>query len=612
MNAMETYTLWLDRLGKQSGKEESRLYRELLSIREDEAEITERFYREIEFGTAGLRGICGAGTNRMNELTVGRATQGIAAYILQSGEDPAGGVVIAYDCRHYSKEFSELAAEIFAGNGIRVYLFPSLRPTPELSYAIRKLGAVSGVNMTASHNPREYNGYKVYWKDGAQISGEVSDGMLDRIKELDMFDAFRRIPLEEAERRGLVTMLGEEMDRGYLAYVLSLAQRPDEELDLSVPVVYTPLNGAGSVPMMEVAAARGFTGFHIVAKQKDPDPDFTTVPYPNPEDPETFALAEELGKETGAEVLIATDPDADRMAIEAADGRGGYVPLNGNQTGALLIAYLAASQKEHGTLPAKAAMIKSIVTGNFGKAICEDYGIRVCETLTGFKNICGKIPDLEKEGYTCFFAYEEGIGCAPGTAVRDKDGIAAGMLVAEIAAFYRKRGMGLLDALEDLYKKYGYYAEDQVSVVLEGKAGQERIGRIMDALRRAVSAGNRKPGEMPGAVPGGVSAGNRKPGTVPAEAPAGNRKPGEVPAEVPAFRLEIAEVIDYLHGWKDIPPQNALKIVMEDGSWFAARPSGTEPKIKFYYYAVHPDKQVSLDRVSCMKKAVNALISTVE
>lgn len=568
MNAMEIYRQWVEKLKDSTDPSLRSLYDELVAVGDDETEITERFYMEIEFGTAGLRGICGAGTNRMNDLTVGRATQGIADYILQSGEDPARGVVIVYDCRYHSKEFSEMAAEIFAGNGIRAYLFPSLRPTPELSYAIRKLGAVSGVNMTASHNPKEYNGYKVYWKDGAQISGQVSDGMLACIKKLDMFDEFKRIPLSHAVEKGLITMLGEEMDRSYMDYILSLAQRPDEELDLDVPIVYTPLNGAGSIPMMQMAKERGFTHFQIVPEQKNPDPDFTTVPFPNPENPKAFALAEKLGTGTGAEVLIATDPDSDRMAIEVSDGKGGYIPLNGNQTGALLIAYIAQSKKEHGTLPDKCAMIKSIVTGNFGKTICLDYGIRVVESLTGFKNICGRIPEIQKEGYEYFFGYEESIGCAPGEEVRDKDGISAGMLVAELAAYCRKQGRGILDALEDLYRKYGYFSEDQVSLVLEGKAGQERIGRIMDAFRKG------KPSSF--------------------------------------GPFEVKKTIDYKNGYEDIPPQNALIFTMTDGSWFAMRPSGTEPKIKFYYYAEADEKEASQNRVKDMVASVNEMIEKIE
>lgn len=541
MTAAEGYEYWLKNLEKSDS-----MYQELESIRNDAEEITDRFYQDIVFGTAGLRGICGAGRNRMNVLTVGRATRGIAEYILSSGEDPKRGVVIAYDCRYHSKEFSELAAEILTGKGIRVYLFPSLRPTPELSYAIRMLGAVSGINMTASHNPKEYNGYKVYWKDGAQISGEISDGMLQKIEALDFFDSFSRLPLKEAEERGLLTMLGEEMDRSYLDYVKSLAQRDGDSLDKSVAIVYTPLNGAGSLPMEQLAKERGFTNFVLLPEQKDPDPDFSTVPYPNPEDPSAFAYSEKLGKEKGAEVLIATDPDADRMAIELSDGKGGYLFLNGNKTGALLIAYLAEARKEKGLLTEKEAMIKSIVTGDFGRAICEKNGIEVFESLTGFKNICGRIPELEEKGYQYFFGYEESIGCAAGEKVRDKDGISAAMLVMEMAAWLKKQKKSILDYLEELYQTYGYYEEGQVSLVLKGKEGQEQIGRIMEAFRQT------------------------------------EKKIGS---------LEIEQLIDYQNGYEDIPPQNALKFLLTDGSWFAVRPSGTEPKIKFYYYSWDKDKK---------------------
>ena len=562
MNAQTTYETWLAKLPKDDP-----LYAELVAIRGNEAEITDRFYQEIVFGTAGLRGICGAGTNRMNAYTVGRATQGIADYIKDSGEDPSRGVAIAYDCRHHSREFSELAAEILSANGIRVYLFPSLRPTPELSFAIRKLSCVSGINMTASHNPKEYNGYKVYWEDGAQISGAVSNGILEKITAHDLFDTFPRCPLEEAKKKGLVTMLGEDMDRQYLDYVESMQQQEDAVLDKTVPIVYTPLNGAGSIPMARVMEERGFVNFFIVPEQKDPDPDFTTVPFPNPENPKAFALAEKLGREKDAMILIATDPDSDRMAVEVSDGKVGYTALNGNQTGALLIWYLAMSKKAHGTLPKKSAMITSIVTVDFGEAICKDYGIAVFRTLTGFKNICGKIPEIQNLGYTYFFGYEESIGCAPGEQVRDKDGITAGMLLAEMAAWLKKQGKTMSDLLDDLYQKYGYYAEDQVSVVLVGKEGQERIARILDAFRKG------KPDHF------------------------GN--------------FAVQETTDYLHGAGDIPPQNALKFVMTDGSWFAMRPSGTEPKIKFYYYTVTGDRALSAQKVADLKAAVGALVESI-
>ena len=563
MDAREKYREWMEKLPADDP-----LRAELAAVAGDDREINDRFFREIEFGTAGLRGICGAGTNRMNRLTVGRAAKGIADYILQSGEDPAAGVVIAYDCRYFSREFSELSASILMGSGIPVCLFPSMRPTPELSFAIRRCGALAGLNMTASHNPREYNGCKVYWKDGAQISGRISDGMLDRIRKLDLFDDFGEISLEEGKKRGLLTILGEETDRAYLDYVYSLRQRKDSELDKSICVVYTPLNGAGSIPMDCLAGMLGYENFHIVPEQKDPDPEFTTVGYPNPEDPKGFELAERLGREIGAEVLIATDPDSDRMAVEIPDGKGGYESLNGNQTGALLIAYMAQSQEEAGTLPARAAMIKSIVTGNFGRAICESYGIRVYETLTGFKNLCGLIPRLEKEGFSYFFAYEESIGCAPGEAVRDKDGICAAMLVMEMAAWCKKRGETLRDYLESLYKKYGYYADGARNVVLKGQEGMARTGRIMERFRK-------DPPQTFGT-------------------------------------LRTARVIDYKEGYEDIPPTNALKFVMEDGSWLAMRPSGTEPKLKFYFYAVSDEREKSAASVRMMRETADRIVEETE
>ena len=562
MGYRERYEEWIRRL-----PQDDPMRAELLAIEGNDTEIKDRFYKEIEFGTAGLRGICGAGTNRMNTLTVGRATQGIANYILSSGENPARGFAIAYDCRYHSKEFAELAAQILAGNGITVYLFPSLRPTPELSFTIRSFAALGGINLTASHNPKEYNGYKVYWMDGAQISGEVSDGMLREILALDLFDSFKQMPLEDAIDERKVRMLGEEMDLAYLDYVMSMRQREDEELDLTIPIVYTPLNGAGSVPMQQLAAVLGYENFAIVPEQKDPDPEFTTVGYPNPEDPKAFALAEELGRKVGAEVLIATDPDSDRMAVEIADGKGSYTALNGNQTGALLIAYMAQSMKEKGKLPENAAMIKSIVTGNFGRAICEHFGIKVFEALTGFKNICGVIPKAEELGYTYFFGYEESIGCAPGEEVRDKDGICAAMLIMEMAAWCRKNGSSVGQYLDSLYRKFGYYVEDQVSFVLSGVEGSQRIGRIMDVFR------------------------GRKPETF--------------------GRFKVDKCIDYLHGYEGIPASNVLIFHMKDGSWFAMRPSGTEPKIKFYYYAKNTEQEEAAAAVRDMRTAVDQMVESI-
>ena len=563
MNYRERYEEWLQKLPEGDPMRE-----ELIAIKDDEAQIKDRFYMEIEFGTAGLRGIAGAGTNRMNPLTVGRATQGIANYILDSEADLHRGVVLAYDCRYNSREFAELAAEILAGNGITAYLFPSLRPTPELSFAIRSFAALGGINMTASHNPKEYNGYKVYWMDGAQISGEISDGILAEIKRLDFFDKFKRLPMDQAIEERKIRILGEEMDLAYLDYVESMRQRDDDEIDRTIPIVYTPLNGAGSIPMQKLAADLGYSNFYVVPEQKDPDPEFTTVGYPNPEDPKAFELAEALGKKVGAEVLIATDPDSDRMAIEISDGKGGYLPLNGNQTGALLIAYMAQSMYEKGTLPAKPAMIKSIVTGNFGRAICEHFGIRVFEALTGFKNICGVIPRTEEQGYTYFFGYEESIGCAPGVEIRDKDGICAAMLIMELAAWCRKNGMTVGEYLESLYEMYGYYAEDQKSLVLKGIEGAARIRRIMDVFR------------------------------------------GKKPDRFGKFR--VAECTDYINGVDDIPASNVLIFRMTDGNWFAMRPSGTEPKIKFYYYARSESRSDAKAKIREMREAVDEMVDSIQ
>ena len=555
----------------------------------DEATVSERFYQEIAFGTAGLRGIYGAGTACMNAYTVGRATQGIAEYILQSGEDISRGVALAYDCRYHSQEFAFEAAEIFAGNGIKSFIFPSMRPTPELSFAIRRTGALSGINMTASHNPKEYNGYKVYWEDGAQISGAVADGMSAAIGKLDFFGSVKKEDFEAAKEKGMIVLLGDEMDRDYLDFVLGMAQRSPEEIDFDVPLVYTPLHGAGAVPMGIVMKERGFTNVSYVAEQMVEDPEFSTVGYPNPEDPRGFAMAEKLGAEVGAEVLIATDPDADRMAIEVRDPEGHYQFLNGNQTGALLIAYMAESQHVRGILPEKSVMVKSIVTGDLGKAICEKYGIRVVEALTGFKNICGRIPEMEKEGYTCFFAYEESIGCAPSPEVRDKDGICAGMLIAEMAGYYRKKGKSLLEALDDIYKEFGYYGEEHVSLVLEGIPGKERIARIMDHFRKEYGDVNHME-----------------------ETPEGVTVIWEMPGGEGLLEYGLVKTIDYIDGYKDIPASNVLKFIFDDGSWFAMRPSGTEPKLKFYFYSVQDLKEDAQERAQELHDAVMEEVESVE
>ncbi len=564
MSYKDTYLEWLEKL-----PDADPLRAELLRIQDDEKEIEDRFYQELSFGTAGLRGKVGAGSNRMNVYTVGKATQGVADYICRHGQEAMErGVVIAHDPRHFSKEFSELAAGIFAANGIRVYIFPSLRPTPELAFMIRELHTMSGINITASHNPKEYNGYKAYWEDGAQVASEVADGMYACIRAVDLWTGVRTSDLKAGIAAGKITVLDAAYDRAYLDKIESMAIHEGAELDLDIPFVYTPLNGCGSIPFRQMLEDRGFRNWKIVPEQENPDPDFTTVGYPNPEDPKAFALSEKYGAAFGAELLMATDPDADRFAIEIRDHEGHYVPLNGNQTGYILVNYILEGHRTAGTLPEKGAMVKSIVTSDLSTKMAEAYGVEMFETLTGFKNICGKIPYLEAHGYRYLFGYEESVGYAVCGDIRDKDGISAGMLVAEAAAYYRKEGKTLFDVLQEIYEKYGFYAEDEPNIVLEGIPGAARIQRMMKWIRE------------------------------------------NLPTE--AAGISVSKVIDYLHGYEDIPAQNALRFHLSDGSWFAIRPSGTEPKIKFYFYARGTSREDAQARNDAVKADILGRIQAVE
>lgn len=564
MDYNKRYDEWMSHLS-----EEDPLKEELYKIKDNEKEKEERFYQDLSFGTAGLRGKVGAGTNMMNFLTVGKASQGIADYIIKCGKEAMDkGVVIAHDPRHFSKEFSHLAAGIFAANGIKVYTFPDLRPTPELAFMIRRLKTVSGINITASHNPREYNGYKAYWDDGCQVSAEVADGMTEMISKVDIWTGIKKSDFNEGVASGKIVVLGDEYDREYLDKIEGMAIHEHDELDLSIPLVYTPLNGCGSIPFRQMLKDRGFTNWKIVPEQEHPDPDFTTVGYPNPEDPKAFKLSEQYGREFGAELLMATDPDADRFAIEIRDDNGNYVPLNGNQTGYLLVNYILEGHKTAGTLPKKGAMVKSIVTSTLSTVMAKAYGVEMFETLTGFKNICGKIPYLHENGYTYLFGYEESVGYAACEDIRDKDGISAGMLVAEAAAYYRKQGKTLFDVLQEIYAKYGFFAEDEPNIILEGIPGAQRIQRMMKWFRE------------------------------------------NIPTEVAGSK--VSKVIDYLGGYEDIPPQNAIRLFLENGSWFAIRPSGTEPKIKFYFYSNTDSRENALNVNKGIKEEVFALINSVK
>ncbi len=564
MNAQKRYEEWL-----RNVPESDPLYEQLKGMSGNQKEIEESFYQDLKFGTAGLRGVVGAGTNRMNFYTVGKATQGIADYIAEHGEEAKKkGVVIAHDPRHFSKEFSQLTASILAANGIHVYVFPDLRPTPELACMIRRLHTISGINITASHNPPEYNGYKAYWEDGCQVSSDVADGMTEKIEKVDIWSGVNKMDYEAALAQGLIEVLGPEYDRMYLDMIEGLAIHSGDELDLSIPLVYTPLNGAGSIPFRTMLKDRGFTNWHIVPEQENPDPDFSTVGYPNPEDPKAFRLAEKLGYETGAELLMATDPDSDRFAIELLAKDGTYVPLNGNQTGYLLVNYILEGRKSAGTLPAKGAMVKSIVTSTLSTRICEAYGVKMFETLTGFKNICGRIPYLQEHGYTYLFGYEESVGYSACDEIRDKDGISAGMLVAEAAAYYRKEGKTLYDVLQDIYQKYGAFAEDEPNLVLKGIEGSERISRMMVYVR------------------------------------------GHQPSEVAGHK--VVKVIDYQNGYEDIPASNVLRFYLDNDSWFAIRPSGTEPKIKFYFYSCQDTHEHAVSVNHEIRDAVLEMVQKVQ
>ena len=564
MDIEKRYQQWCEKLPADDP-----LLKELRAIENDPAEKEDRFYQDLHFGTAGLRGKVGAGTNRMNRLTVGKASQGIADFIVSKGtEVMKKGVIIAHDPRHFSKEFSELAAGIYAANGIHVYTFDDLRPTPELAFLIRKLGCVSGINITASHNPKEYNGYKAYWEDGCQVSSEIADGMTACIDAVDLFDGAKTMPYEEGIASGMITVLDHSYDRMYLDEIEGLAIHHGDELDLSIPLVYTPLNGAGSRPFRQMLKDRGFTNWQIVKEQENPDPDFTTVGYPNPEDPKAFRLSEELGRQTNAELLMATDPDSDRFAIELRDNEGNYVPLNGNQTGYLLVNYILEGHKTAGTLPSNGAMVKSIVTSTLSTEMAEAYGVKMFESLTGFKNICGRIPFLEEHNYKYLFGYEESVGYAASPNIRDKDGISAGMLVAEAAAYYRKQGKTLFNVLDEIYEKYGWCRELEPNIILEGIPGAQRISRMMSWVR------------------------------------------ANLPSEVAG--IKVVRTIDYKDGYEDIPASNVLRFFLEDGSWFAIRPSGTEPKIKFYFYARGKSRDEADQKGEAIRNEILTKIRSVE
>ncbi len=528
--------------------------KELAAIKDDDQEIKERFSMDLEFGTAGLRGIIGAGVNRMNIYVVRRATQGLANYIKKMGGE-SKGVVIAYDSRRMSPEFSEEAALCLAANGIKAYRFESLRPTPELSYAVRHLGCIAGINVTASHNPPEYNGYKVYWEDGAQITPPHDTGIMSEVKAITDLSTCKTMDRAEAEKAGLFVTIGKEVDDDYIAELKKQVIHQDciDQYGKDIKIVYTPLHGTGNIPARRILSEIGFENVYVVPEQELPDGEFPTVSYPNPEAAEAFELALKLAKEKDADLVLATDPDADRLGVYVKDTKTGeYITLTGNMSGCLLAEYEISQKKAlNGSLPEDGALIKTIVTSNLADEIAKGYNIRLIEVLTGFKYIGQQILSFEQSGKgTYLFGFEESYGCLIGTHARDKDAIVATMALCEAAAYYKSQGKTLWDAMLDMYEKYGYYLDAIQSVGFKGLEGLEKIQSIMTTLRSEVPS---KIGKYEV-----ISARDYKEDTVK------NLKTGEVTKT-------------------GLPSSNVLYYDLTDGAWLCVRPSGTEPKVKFYY-----------------------------
>ena len=524
---------------------------ELKSIENNEEEIKDRFYKELEFGTAGLRGIIGNGTNRMNKYTVGKATQGLANYIIkQNGQKR--GVAIAYDSRKMSPEFSMQTALILNANGIKTYIFDSLRPVPELSFAVRELGCIAGVMITASHNPPKYNGYKVYWEDGAQIVPPQDKGIIEEVKNITDYNQIKSIDKKTAISNGLYNVIENDIDEKYIETLEKLVLNPEvikEQKDLRI--VYTPLHGTGNVPVSTILRKLGFENVYIVEEQKMPDGNFPTVEYPNPEDKKAFALALKLAKEKDADIVLATDPDADRLGVYAKDSRTGeYKDFTGNMSGLLIAEYELSQKKEKGIMPAKGALIKTIVSSNLADAIAKEYNIKLIEVLTGFKYIGEQIRKFEQTGENEYlFGFEESYGCLIGTYARDKDAIAAVMALCEAAAYYKTKGLTLWDQMIKIYEKYGYYKEGLLSVTLEGADGSIKIKQILENMRNNPI-----------------------------------NKIGRY--DVLKFRDYDKGIIKDLKTGEEtstnLPKSNVLYYDLSGNSWCCVRPSGTEPKIKFY------------------------------
>ncbi len=573
MSSREVYESWLnDPYFDEATKEELR------SIGEDAKEIEERFYTSLTFGTAGLRGIIGAGTNRMNIYTVRKASQGLANYILKAnGADK--GVAIAYDSRRMSPEFADVAALCLNANGIKAYVFESLRPTPELSFALRKLGCISGIVVTASHNPPEYNGYKVYWEDGAQVTPPHDGNIIAEVNAVTDLASCKTMDKAEAIEKGLYHVIGAEIDDAYMAELKKQIIHPDVIKDVAdeIKIVYSPFHGTGNIPVRRILAELGFKNVYVVPEQELPDPDFTTLEYPNPEDPKAFELALKLAGEKGADIVMATDPDADRLGIYALDKKSGeYIPFTGNMSGMLIAEYILRERTATGTMPENPALVTTIVTTNMAHAITKAYGLKEIDTLTGFKYIGEQIKIFEQTGCNNYvFGLEESYGCLAGTHSRDKDAVVAVMCLAEVAAYCKKQGITLWDMMIDMYEKYGYYKETQYAITKKGKEGLEEIAAMMDKLRNdpPKAFGDLKVKKFL------------------------DYKTGK------SLDLESGE-----EGVTGLPESNVLYFDLENDSWCCARPSGTEPKIKFYMGVKGSSLEDAQKKVEALTEAVKSYL----
>lgn len=561
MNYKENYNEWIN---NPYFDEETK--KELLSIGKNEKEIEDRFYKNLEFGTGGLRGVIGAGSNRINKYTVRRATYGLANYILNKcrNEGKKKGVVIAYDSRHKSKEFCLETAKTLAACGIKSYIFDSLRPTPQLSFAVRYLNCVAGVVITASHNPPEYNGYKVYWSDGGQVCPDIAEKIINEVNKIKQYNT---IPIT-SEDNELIVKLDESVDVAFIDEVKKQVINQDliNRVGKDLKIIYTPIHGTGNIPIRNVLNEVGFKNVYIVKEQELPDSNFSTVEYPNPEEKAVFDIAIEMAKKDGADLIIGTDPDCDRVGVVVKDNDGEYVVLNGNQVGSLLVDYVLSNRVEEIKTMNNPTIVKTIVTSELGSKIAKSYGVGCIDTLTGFKFIGEKIHEFENSNKATFImGYEESYGYLVGTHARDKDGVVSALLISEMASYYYDKGMSLYEGLQEVYSKYGYFKEELKSITLKGIDGMEQIKSIMSYFR--------------------------------------NTEVDEI------ADIKVIEIKDYKNSIDDLPKSDVLKFILEDGTWIAVRPSGTEPKIKFYF-GCNGENKVEVDNK--LERVTEVMNNTIE